>query len=154
MQKLYLSERNSDAENVLYIIDYLKEVDFEQGLSLEEIQYKYTHGFCYDLVELINKIYDKVFCEILDIEYFNFKNGRDCHFYIKINDDDKEYYIDIMGIQTIEQVQQMMKSEFFNNDIAHLHHVAKGINAEQLFENSESECLKNIEISPDYIELG
>ncbi len=46
MEDLVLLESNSVEENILAIIEFIKQVEREHGLSEDEIVYKYTCGAC------------------------------------------------------------------------------------------------------------
>lgn len=60
-KKLKLSYFDTDEQNILKLIGLVKQKEKERGLSQEEIDFKYTHGFCSALANYIRESLSKCF---------------------------------------------------------------------------------------------
>ncbi len=117
MKDLILSESNSTEENILAIIEFVKQVEREHGLSDDEIVYKYTFGLCWQLANFISRTLKFLF-GIKDIkEIYRIGNMEyiDHHVYVQYRDRklNRCFYFDILGKKTEREVSSFMQSNFW-----------------------------------------
>ena len=157
MDKLYLSPYDSDEMNVLKIIEYIRKSDVSQGLTDEQIDYKYTHGFCADLAFLIERVFSKVLGIKVESKQFDVvekgdagDKAIDSHFYVEYATEKGKGYADILGVMEIDKIQEWLRSDYMRSTRDDYLNIIKGAKAALIFENTEEACLKNIELdSPE-----
>lgn len=130
MEKLILPNQNATEENILRIIEYVRQVEKSKGLTDEQISYKYTHGDCNCLADLIKTLLPDV-----KLKGFGSSNG-DAHSCVAIkgNPDVDErldrfigedfYYFDINGKKYYDEMCEYLANTFHTdvNKIRVNHH--------------------------------
>ncbi len=118
MLQLVLNPDSSDEENIYKIIDCVKKLEKEKGLSDEEISKKYTQGDCICLASLIKTLLPNV-----KIKWFG-SSLTDAHCCVAIKGDpDKDskledfidedlYYYDINGKKYYDEMREFLSSTF------------------------------------------
>ena len=132
MEILYLSREIADEENIMKIIDFIRACEKENNLSNEEIDYKYTHGYCGELARLIKTIFEKCLDKKIYIKTFNtaleLKDEvvYNTHLYVSpqvkcekraehksAKDLLTRYYFDIFGKKTETEVEEFLSSDYY-----------------------------------------
>ena len=155
MGKLYLSSNDSDEINILKIIECIKTTDMKQGLKKEEIEYKYTHGWCRDFAFLVKRTFERVLGKKVELKAFDFVVKKDdgervdCHYYVEFLTDKGKRFADILGIHSEQEVRSWIDVSNFMRKRKSCHdRIINGAKAHLLFENLEDVCLQNIDIYP------
>lgn len=131
MNKLVLKSNEPTEENILAIINYVRALERENGLSDEEISYKYTHGDCTCLTTLINYFLPKVKVYLFE------KEMESSHYCVGIRGDivkdsklaisyemegrrerGCKYYYDINGRKYFEEMCSFIESEYYSSPIS------------------------------------
>jgi len=117
MEKLILNKNDSIQDNILKIIEHVKKQERNNGLTDEQISYKYIHGDCSVLVNIIKQIYPEA-QEVL------FGEGEYGHFCVSIKGNPAEdskledfhmedrYYFDINGRKYFDEMREFISEEF------------------------------------------
>ena len=120
MEDLILTKQNSMEENILAIINFVKKVEAKNGLSKDQIVYKYTCGLCEDLAyniiyTTLRKLFGNVkglgcICLYPNCEQINY------HWLVKLDKPyfKKELYFDITGKKTKKEIEEYLKSDFWD----------------------------------------
>ena len=95
MKEFVIKSELSERENILRLIEHVKNVERENGLSDKEINQRYTHKDCRCLVSIINRCFPSIkpIMFLLDEEDVHFvalldsisKNGKKRTSYFDIN---------------------------------------------------------------------
>ena len=116
MEDLVLPTSNTLEENVLAIIDFVKQVEREYGLSDEEIEYKYTRGSCKNLAQLaildtLVRLFGNIRgTSVVKIEY----NRSFPHYYFKVEEKKgNSYFYDILGKKTNKEMVDFMNGDYW-----------------------------------------
>ena len=74
MKRCFVDKGGLEIEKILELIEYIKDIELSNGLSLEEIKRKYTRHDCKCLTSLINRFFPdtKSILFILNEEYFHY----------------------------------------------------------------------------------
>lgn len=104
-KKLKLSYFDTDEQNILKLIELVKQKEKERGLSQEEIDFKYTHGFCAALANYIRASLLKCF------GFDAIMATRLNHSFISHNG--ASY--DILGKKNVSEMHAFLESEYFKN---------------------------------------
>ncbi len=113
MNNLRLRNNNPTEENVLKIINHIKDIETERGLTKDEIEYKYTQGHCSSLVEMVQHFLPSV----RPIWFWNYEECS--HYCLAIENPDKNSgkyldldYFDINGKKSYKQITDWMYEYF------------------------------------------
>lgn len=117
MKTLKLRNDEATEENILKIIKHIKDIETAEGLTQQEIEHKYTCGYCSSLVEMVQHF-------LPQCRYICFWSADDiAHFCIGIErqgSSSKEHrdldYFDINGKKSFDEMAQWLAKEF-NGDI-------------------------------------
>ena len=104
-KNLKLSYFDTDEQNILKLIEFVKQKEKERGLSQEEIDFKYTHGFCAALANYIRVSLLKCF-------------GFDANMASRLNHSFISHngaYYDILGKKNANEMYEFLESEYFKN---------------------------------------
>lgn len=151
MEKLVINTNSPEEENILKIIEYVKQIERGKGLSEEKIEYKYTHGDCTCLAFLIKTILPNV-----KVKWVGscIEDGHCC---IAIKGDPETdprledyidedlYYFDINGKKYYEEMKKYL-SETFNTNYDRINARYKGSNVGASQNEVTAEVLKNVTI--------
>ena len=118
MENLILPATNTIEQNVLAIIEFVKQVEREHGLSEEQIIHKYTCGYCGFLVDVVIKTLDKLFGTIKEIKKctrnINYNDELCYHCYLCLKTaKGKSFYYDILGKKTKKQMLSFVNGDFW-----------------------------------------
>ncbi len=122
MEDLVLSVNDSLEDNILAIIDFVKQVEKENGLTEEQIEHKYSCGCCAVLaLELIKENIERLFGTTKELEGFAIETGNkkiNTHSYLKLKKDlpEEDLYFDIFGKKTIKEVKKFISSKFWDKE--------------------------------------
>ena len=107
MENLVLDEKDDLGSNVLKIIEFVKQVERERGLTDEEMVYKYTHGHCWVLATCVVETINRIFGEVKEVQEQSFAKFN-THWYVEVKTNEGEFYYDICGKKTKEEVEAYM----------------------------------------------
>ncbi len=115
MEDLVLKVEDSIEENILKIIEYVKQYEMGNGLTEEEVLFKYSYMNSNHLAAVISDIIEKLYGKIrgfgIDkVEYI--ANGRAWSHswvkYIDYNNNHKCSYFDIFGVKSTEETNDFI----------------------------------------------
>ena len=111
MKVFEIKNEMSERENILRLIEYVKTVEKENGLTDEEISQKYTHKDCRCLVSLINSFFPNTnsVMFLLDEEDVHFVVSLDV---VSKNGETQTSYFDINGEKSFSDVCLFMFENF------------------------------------------
>lgn len=111
MKEFVIKSELSDRENILRLIEHVKNVERENGLSDKEINQKYTHKDCRCLVSIINRCFPNIkpVMFLLDEEDVHFVAMLESEFK---NGEKKTTYFDINGEKSFSDVCLFMFENF------------------------------------------
>lgn len=117
MEDLILQSSNTMEENILAIIEFVKQVEREHGLSDEEIEYKYTRGNCKNLAQLaildtLVRLFGKIRgASVVKIDEYNISFP---HYYLKVETKKgNACFYDILGKKSNQEMINFMKSDYW-----------------------------------------
>jgi len=120
MEDLILLTTSTMEEKILAIIEFVKQVEREHGLSEDEIIYKYTCGACFELSYYIVKgmlkyLYNCSFEKLNACYMVGDRKYIDHHVYLKMKGktESEDLYFDIFGKKTKQEVDGFMTSDFW-----------------------------------------
>lgn len=116
MEDLILSGQEELGVSVTKIIEFVKQLERERGLSEEEIQYKYACGHCDNLAKLVVNLINNLFGKqrTIGVDKVEFTRGDGqwtYHSYVKVINPGKgpsDFY-DILGKKNYEETQQFIE---------------------------------------------
>lgn len=172
MDKLYLSTEKSEEENILSIVNFVREIEKKRGLTDEEIDYKYTHGFCSKLAQIVKDTMK----EVLDVkissksfEELSTPQNPFTHVYLTPKRNKSETpnqsmslseamankkYIDICGVKKRADVLEFMNSDYMKNKDEKLEEkINREIEDESIVKIQEL-CFQNIQLNPNEKEVN
>ena len=162
MEKIYLSRDAKDGENVQKLFDCVVAAEMERGLTLEEIQYKYTHGFCGLIAQFVKitmetKLDRKVMVKnvAMDLDSGN-SQAKVEHVYVTVKPDvadptnifARDYY-DVFGKHTQQEMSAEVKNPYFIDQeiIAKYRHITDAFQEERdAFNEITDKCYECIEV--------
>lgn len=116
MKKVILQSNEPSVENIMKLIELIKSLEKEKGLSNDEIIKKYTHSDCKFLVSMVQQIIPKVkpVLFVLDEEKFHYFIGVDLEQReaCQKSKQQKKIYFDINGKKSYEEACAFMSEEF------------------------------------------
>ena len=121
MEDLILTFENGLEDCIIKIIEFVKQVEREQGLTDEQIVHKYTCGSCGNLaLRLVKPTLERLFGEVEELEGVTFDT---CyaqvpkHTYLKLKRENQEdLYFDIFGVKTLKQVEEFLATKFWEKE--------------------------------------
>ena len=117
MKILKLINNEATEENILKIIQHIKDIETAEGLTQQEIEHKYTCGYCSSLVEMVQHFLPQCrsicFWSADDIAHFCIGIEPQCS---NSNEHKELDYFDINGKKSFNEMAQWLAKEF-NGDI-------------------------------------
>ena len=131
MNRLNLSPADHVSVNVEKILGLVIELEKEKGLDMEEIQYKYTHGFCGALAQLVRIVLSKTTQQTISIQHVDMDCKTDNlwpgahieHVYMVTRDPNSTrnkifppmdyYYFDILGKHHTDDYSTFTSDPYF-----------------------------------------
>lgn len=122
MSDIYISDADSVETNIEKVLNFVIEEETQKGHSIEEIKFKYTHGWCGQLASLIEtvlRIYAKQKASVCNVD-MNLP-GKIEHSYIKVSDKERvkkgdffaAFYYDILGKHDSKEFDKFTADPYF-----------------------------------------